>query len=291
MKTRMFPRMAVSLFLTTALLVGCGGGGSGTGSATGTGTTSSPLTSQDPATLTKSVVDASNSSIQLSAATNAFSGAATPVAIKSLAAKALSQTVRCADSVQTSTLCAGSFSISSNLNTLPTGSIPAGTTLGMSFENFRPSDLRPDQAVTGNLSISFIDGFSSSTTMNGRVAMNINITAPPPGVQADVLLELRQLGVSDTGSSTTLNGFAAVTLSGQARLEMTFSNWQAADNRPLAGSAATLVSGTDSLRIQVLGTTANQTSFELTLTSGGTTQWVRRVVQDLNGGIASYRNL
>jgi hypothetical protein len=290
-KERFFAVSVLSL-----ALIGCGGGSSSTPTTVATNTVVTPptvaaLSQQDPGALVKSAVDAGNSSAQFSSTTGTFATANSDITVKSVSEKAV-QSYDCAVTPELRSVCAGQVSLDTNLPA--TGSragIPAGSYLNMSFSGFRPLNVAASEAMTGSISMTFVDAFNSSSVLNGTAIIKLNTTLPKPEVHTDVAMTFRQLAVTGFGSDLTLNGGASMIETGKPSVDVSFAAWRTLASRPQLGSRATISSAGEVVAIQVVGLSSTQTSFDVTVSAGGVAKPAKRVTQDIVNGLATYKSL
>jgi hypothetical protein len=280
-------------------LIGCGAGGSTTSPVAAnvvTNPVNNPainpqaLSQQSAGDLVKSAVDVGNSSTQLSATSASFATAASEITVKSVAEKAI-QSVDCVSNPQLSSYCVGQVVIDSNLSTGARVGIPAGTYLNVSFNGFRPLSEPADQAITGSMSISFLDAFTSSSLLNGTAKIKLDTTSPKPEVHTDMTMIFKQLYVTGAGTDLSLNGAASLVQSGQPNVDVAFATWRSINSRPQVGSKATMSSAGETVAIQVVSLVGTLTNYDVTVTSGGVVKPTKRVTQDVVGGVPNYKVL
>jgi hypothetical protein len=290
-KERFFAVSVLSL-----ALIGCGGGSSSTPTTVATNNvvtapTVAALSQQDPGALVKSAVDAGNSSAQLSSTTGTFATASSDITVKSVTEKAV-QSVDCAATLELRSYCAGQLSLDTNLPTTGSRSgIPAGSYLNMSFSGFRPLSAAASEAVTGSISMTFVDAFNSSNVLNGTAIIKLDTTFPKPEVHTDLAMTFRQLAVIGVGNDLTLNGGASLVETGKPSVDVNFAAWRTLASRPQPGSRATISSAGEVVAIQVVSLSSTQTSFDVTVTAGGVVKPAKRVTQDIVNGLATYKAL
>lgn len=272
-------------------VLGCGGGGGNSPAAPVVAvTTVLSLSQQDAAALVKSAVDTGTSSAQMSSTTSSFTSASSEVTEKSVTEKAV-QSIDCASTLQLRDTCVGQLSVDTSLVAGARGGIPAGSYLSTSFTGFRTPSTPLDQALSGTISMTFVDAFPSSNLFNGMAKIKVDTTSPQPEVHTNLALTFRQLTVSGSGSDLTLTGGALVVEVGQPAVDVSFAGWRTLGSRPQPGSKATISSAGDSVSIQVISLTGLQTSFDVTVTSAGVVKPSKRVTQDIVNGVANYKTL
>lgn len=272
-------------------VLGCGvGGGNSPAAPVVAVTTVLSLSQQDAAALVKSAVDTGTSSAQMSSTTSSFTSASSEVTEKSVTEKAV-QSIDCASTLQLRDTCVGQLSVDTSLVAGARGGIPAGSYLSMSFTGFRTPSTPLDQALSGTISMTFVDAFPSSNLFNGMAKIKVDTTSPQPEVHTNLALTFRQLTVSGSGSDLTLTGGALVVEVGQPAVDVSFAGWRTLGSRPQPGSKATISSAGDSVSIQVISLTGLQTSFDVTVTSAGVVKPSKRVTQDIVNGVANYKTL
>ncbi len=277
-------------------VLGCGGGGGNSPAAPVVAvTTVLSLSQQDAAALVKSAVDTGTSSAQMSSTTSSFTSASSEVTEKSVTEKSVTekavQSIDCASTLQLRDTCVGQLSVDTSLVAGARGGIPAGSYLSTSFTGFRTPSTPLDQALSGTISMTFVDAFPSSNLFNGMAKIKVDTTSPQPEVHTNLALTFRQLTVSGSGSDLTLTGGALVVEVGQPAVDVSFAGWRTLGSRPQPGSKATISSAGDSVSIQVISLTGLQTSFDVTVTSAGVVKPSKRVTQDIVNGVANYKTL
>ncbi len=272
-------------------ILGCGGGdGSSPAAAIVASTSVVSLSQQDAAVLVKSAVDTGISSAQMSSTTGSFTSAASEITVKSVAEKAI-QSIDCASTLQLRDTCVGQISVETSLVAGARGGIPAGSYLNMSFAGFRTPSAPLDQALSGTISMTFVDAFTSSTLFNGTAKIKLDTISPQPEVHTNLALTFRQLTVSGSGSDLTLTGGASVIEVGQPAVDVNFTAWRTLGSRPQPGSKAVIASAADSVSIQVISLAGAQTTFEVTTSTAGVIKPTKRVTQDIVNGVANYKTL
>ncbi len=275
----------------TACLAACGGGNESTGALSSNN--GAPVTSaqSDASTLTKSAVDAANSSAQFASTSAAFAMQSPDPTTKSVVPKLISQTVNCASSSQLSGYCVGQATVNSNLSVLGASSagVAAGTYLNIQFAGFRLLTAPVDQATTGSVALVFVDAFTSPTLLNGIATIRVDITAPKPEVHTDLKLTFKQLSAVTSSNGVTLNGGASVSSATQPTSDVVFNAWRTIGATPQAGSLATIKSGNESTTVQVVSVVGTQVTFDVIVSVNGVAQPTKRVVMDIVNGLPVYR--
>jgi hypothetical protein len=283
----------ISASFIAMTLTACGSAGdSATGLSANNPTANTPVV-KDASTVTKSAVDAANSSAQFASTSAAFAGQGPDVTTKSFALKAINETINCTANTQLRSYCVGQAVVSSNLSTLGGGNngIAAGTYLNIEFTAFRLLTAPLDQTTTGAVSITFLDTFTSSSLLNGSATIKVDITAPKPEVHTNLKLTFKQLSATTASNGVTLNGGASVSSTTEPASDVTFKTWRTLGATPQPGSIAIIASGNESTTIQVVSVIGSQVTFDVITTVNGIAQPTKRVVMEIVNGLPVYRIL